>query len=59
MKKPFPTYFHSSATDFDTIFVSAGIRGLQIAVNPVALIGYVGGKLADIVSSPTSQEAES
>lgn len=59
MKKPFPTFFHSSATQFDTIFVSAGVHGLQIALSPDALIGYVGGSLADLVSSPTSQEAES
>ena len=49
MKKPFPTFFHSTAPDFDTIFVSAGVRGLQLQINPVALIDYVGATVADIV----------
>lgn len=49
MKKPFPTFFHSSAAEFDTIFVSAGVRGLQVAINPAQLIEYVGGTLADLI----------
>ncbi len=48
MKKPFPTFFHATATDFDTIFVSAGQRGLQMEVNPQALIGYVGATVCDL-----------
>ena len=34
MKKPFPTFFDSTALDFDFIYVSAGVRGLQIKINP-------------------------
>ena len=49
MKKAFPTFFHSTATDFDHIFVSAGQRGLQFKVNPQQLIAYVRGNLADII----------
>lgn len=30
MKKPFPTYFDRSCTDYDYIYVSAGQRGLQL-----------------------------
>ncbi|WP_302344986.1 Cys-tRNA(Pro) deacylase, partial [uncultured Duncaniella sp.] len=30
MKKPFPTFFHSSVLDYDFIYVSAGVRGLQL-----------------------------
>lgn len=41
MKKPFPTFFHTTANDFDTIYVSAGVRGLQIAINPADLIAFV------------------
>ncbi len=48
MKKAFPTFFHSSATEHDTIYVSAGVRGLQIEINPEALISYVGASVADI-----------
>ncbi|MDE7451880.1 MAG: Cys-tRNA(Pro) deacylase [Paramuribaculum sp.] len=49
MKQQFPTFFHSSAADFDTIYVSAGVRGLQIAINPADLIKYVGATLADLI----------
>ena len=48
MKKRFPTFFHSTATDFDTIYVSAGVRGLQIEISPADLIGYVSGEIADV-----------
>ena len=50
MKKAFPTFFHSTATDFDHIFVSAGQRGLQFKVNPQQLIAYVRGSVADIIA---------
>lgn len=49
MKKPFPTFFHSTAPDFDTIYVSAGIRGLQLVINPNDLINYVGATVVDLV----------
>ncbi|MDE6285413.1 MAG: Cys-tRNA(Pro) deacylase [Muribaculaceae bacterium] len=49
MKKAFPTFFHSSATEHETIYVSAGVRGLQIEINPEALINYVGATTADLV----------
>lgn len=49
MKKPFPTYFHSSALDFPYIYVSAGVRGLQFRISPAALIGYVKAVTADII----------
>ena len=48
MKKRFPTYFHSTALDHDTIFVSAGVRGLQVEISPQALISFVGGSLAQV-----------
>ncbi|MDE5647531.1 MAG: Cys-tRNA(Pro) deacylase [Muribaculaceae bacterium] len=48
MKKKFPTFFHSTVTDFDFIYVSAGQRGLQFKINPADLIAYVGAEVADI-----------
>lgn len=48
MKKPFPTYFHSSCLEFNHIFVSAGQRGLQLKIAPKALINFVGGEVADL-----------
>jgi Cys-tRNA(Pro)/Cys-tRNA(Cys) deacylase len=49
MKKPFPTFFHASALDHDFIFVSAGVRGLQIKINPQQLIDFVGASTADLI----------
>ena len=49
MKKPFPTYFHSTATGFPAIYVSAGVRGLQFRINPEDLISYTKASVADIV----------
>ena len=41
MKKQFPTYFHDSMSFFDTVYVSAGLRGLQMEVNPKELAAVV------------------
>jgi len=49
MKRPLPTIFHSSALDHQRIYVSAGVRGLQVAISPQELIDYVGGTVADVV----------
>lgn len=49
INKPFPTFFHSSALGFDTIYVSAGMRGLQVELSPQALIEFVGGSTADLI----------
>ncbi|MDC1657723.1 Cys-tRNA(Pro) deacylase, partial [Phocaeicola vulgatus] len=32
MKKHFPTYIHETCTAFPYIYISAGIRGLQIKI---------------------------
>lgn len=48
MKKRFPTFFHTTAMDFDTIYVSAGVRGLQLEMVPSDLIGFVGASIADV-----------
>jgi len=48
MKKPFPTFFHETVILFDYIYVSAGVRGLQLKVDPSALIEYVGAQVAEI-----------
>lgn len=50
MKKWFPTYIHRSATDYPFIYVSAGVRGLQLKIAPDDLIGYVKAIIADISS---------
>jgi Cys-tRNA(Pro)/Cys-tRNA(Cys) deacylase len=38
MKKHFPTFIHSTCRDFPYIYVSAGVRGLQIKLAPDDLI---------------------
>ncbi len=38
MKKHFPTYIHESCQAFGHIYVSAGVRGLQIKIAPQDLI---------------------
>ncbi len=48
MKKRFPTYFHSTATELDVIYVSAGVRGLQLEMSPSDLITFVGAEVADV-----------
>lgn len=50
MKKRFPTYIHSSATDFNVIYISAGVRGLQIEISPSDLISFTGAVLADVAA---------
>lgn len=48
MKKPFDTFIHNTATDFDAIFVSAGRRGLQLRIDPRQLIAFTGATVADL-----------
>lgn len=52
MKKRFPTYFHTTALDFETIYVSAGVRGLQIEIAPADLIGFVGATVDSVATDP-------
>lgn len=42
MKKPFPTFIYESCLLYDYIYVSAGIRGLQLKIAPQSLIDFVG-----------------
>ena len=51
MKRPFPTFFHHSALDFDVIFVSAGVRGLQLKIAPQDLIDYVNASITDLIQT--------
>lgn len=41
MKKLFPTYIHQSCLDFPFIYISAGVRGLQLKVAPGDVIKLV------------------
>ena len=48
MKKPFPTFIHESALLYDSIYVSAGVRGLQFKINPQDLIHAAEMTVADL-----------
>ena len=50
MKKAFPTFIHESALNYDTIFVSAGVRGLQIAIAPADLISFTRSTVDDLTT---------
>lgn len=49
MKKLFPTYFHDTAQLYDSIYVSAGIRGLQLKVSPNDLLSQSKGVYVDLI----------
>jgi Cys-tRNA(Pro)/Cys-tRNA(Cys) deacylase len=49
MKKKYPTYIDESCILFDFIFISAGIRGLQIQIAPNDLITSASCEIADLV----------
>lgn len=48
MKKLFPTYIDETAQLFQDIYVSAGIRGMQIKINPEYLKNIVSGSFTDL-----------
>ena len=50
MKKHFPTYIHQSAGQYDTIYISAGQRGLQVQIAPDDLIREVRAEVADLIA---------
>ncbi len=48
MKKPFPIFFHATAPEYPFIYISAGVRGLQIRIAPTELIAFVRGTVAPV-----------
>jgi len=49
MKKKYPVFIHESCLKFEYIFVSAGIRGLQLKIAPQDLINSVDAKVCTLV----------
>lgn len=49
MKKQYPTIFHRTVLDFETVYVSAGKIGAQVEVAPQALLALIQAETADIV----------
>ncbi|MBQ4916692.1 MAG: Cys-tRNA(Pro) deacylase [Muribaculaceae bacterium] len=58
MKKPFPTFFDSSCENFEYIYVSAGVRGLQLKIKPQELVEYVRASLASLTDNVTEDKEE-
>ena len=51
MKKSFPCFVHLSLMQWDSVYVSAGVRGLQLVLAPAALLRVAQAVCADIVLS--------
>lgn len=49
MKKLFPTFIDETALLFDQIYVSAGMRGMQLFINPTHLAKAINAKFADLI----------
>ncbi|MDD3570316.1 MAG: Cys-tRNA(Pro) deacylase [Lachnospiraceae bacterium] len=50
MKKKFTTYIDETAVLFDNISISAGMRGVQVIINPEALVEFIDAKQADLTA---------
>ena len=48
MKKAFPTFFDASLEHISSVYVSAGLRGMQVQVEPTSLITVVEGTVAPL-----------
>ena len=51
MKKKFPLFIDETATLFDEIYVSAGVRGRQLILSPDDLAKASGGIFADVATA--------
>lgn len=49
MKKPFKTVIHKTAENLEEFYVSAGIVGRQIKINPQTLCDFINAQFADII----------
>lgn len=52
LKKPFPIYIHSSALEYDYIYISAGVRGLQLKLSPQELVQYTRATVTELFYAP-------
>jgi Cys-tRNA(Pro)/Cys-tRNA(Cys) deacylase len=49
MKKRFPVYIDENAQIFDEIYISAGIRGMQIKLSPISLASIIEAQFGDLI----------
>ncbi len=50
MKRHFPTFIHPTCLDFEVIYVSAGVRGMQIQIDPKELIPFIGAECTELIT---------
>ena len=50
MKKSYPTYFHSSIVNYEKIYCSAGVRGLQFCIAPNDIVTAAHGTICDLTA---------
>ena len=49
MKKLFPTFIDESALMYDSFYVSAGVRGMQMKINPKILAELISAEFAELI----------
>jgi Cys-tRNA(Pro)/Cys-tRNA(Cys) deacylase len=49
MIKKYPTYMEESSQIFDKIYVSAGVRGMQIKISPLDLASLTNAEFRDLI----------
>ena len=49
MKKSFPTFIDETAQCYNKIYLSAGVRGIQIKISPEELINLLNAKYSDLL----------
>lgn len=55
MKRRFPTLIHTTCKDFTHIYISAGVRGLQLRMAPSDLVAYTEAVVADLIDEGASE----
>jgi Cys-tRNA(Pro)/Cys-tRNA(Cys) deacylase len=49
MKKPYPSFIDETALLFDHVYVSAGVRGMQMKLSPEDLRSCIGATYSDLI----------
>lgn len=57
MKKTYPAYIHHTCMSFPYIYVSAGVRGLQLRIAPADLLTYTGARSACLCGATTEEKS--
>ena len=58
MKKQYPTVFHETALDYESIYISAGKIGAQVELAPRALLDLLRAGTADIIVESGQAQVE-